>query len=70
MDALCSALRCNDSLQDMSLRGNAVTDKGVGALLAALGFNTALISIDLGGARCSERALDLLTELIIVKRDP
>ena len=70
MDALCGALRCNDCLQDMSLRGNAVTDKGVGVLLLALGFNTALISMDLGGTRCNQRALELLTELIIVKRDP
>jgi hypothetical protein len=67
MDALAAALRRNDSLQELGMNGNAITDKGLGALLTALGFNTALISVDLGETLCSERALDLLAELIVVK---
>ncbi len=69
MEALSAALRENDCLQDLGLNGNAITDKGLGALLAALGFNATLISVDLGKTRCSERAMDLLTELVVVKRD-
>lgn len=70
VEALCAALQFNDSLQELSLRGNAVTDKSVGALLAALATNRALLSVDFADTRCSDRALALLAELIIVKKQP
>ncbi len=53
----------------MSLCGSRVTDTFVGALLAALGCNTALLHVDLGDTACSQRALQLLAELILVKKD-
>ncbi len=68
VEALCAALQFNDSLQELSLRGNAATDKSVGTLLAALASNRALLSVDFTDTRCSERALALLAELIIVKK--
>ena len=67
-EALAAALHCNDTLQDLSLRGNTVTDTSVGALLTALGFNTALVAVDLCETQCSVRALQLLAELILVKK--
>ncbi len=70
MEALSAALKINESLQDLSLRGNMVTDRGIAALLAAMGFNTVLISVDLRETRCSERAMALLAELIFVKKEP
>jgi hypothetical protein len=67
-EALAAALHCNDALQDLSLRGNSVTDTSVGALLTALGVNTALVAVDLCETQCSPRALQLLAELILVKK--
>ena len=66
-EAVCAALHCNTSLQDLSLRGNFVTDRGVGAMLTALGFNAALICVDMSETQCSERARALLAELILAK---
>ena len=67
-EALAAALHCNHTLQDLSLRGNTVTDASVGALLTAMGVNTSLVAVDLCDTQCSPRALQLLEELIIVKK--
>jgi hypothetical protein len=39
-------------------------------MLTALGFNAALICVDVSETQCSERALALLAELILAKKRP